>query len=291
MSPQLGGDVDSSKKKILDFEELPADAPRRNIDWLKEWERNRSVEQQPTRDPEKEKVGRLELPISSGKLVEEGSSDKMQAVLGESKRKVSRRDRQATFEKPLIRMPPRSSLRSSPRQGALQLEPLPSQKDLEEEKTDGAVSHREQVSKEILFSRFLSGIIDLCLPVLTGFVFVFSASWILGFDFFMADSLEWAALISVFLFFLTSLFFLTTSQQTPGMYLTQLRIIRDGAEPETDPEDIRLSAILIRVLFFLPVALSGIGLVWGIFDPLRRCGHDFLSGTRIIPEDDSQRSG
>lgn len=251
------------------------------------------MEEQPTQDPLKQKTARSDLPLSSGKRVEEDSSDQKAAVENEkreSKRKVSRRTRQSTFEKPLIRMPPRSNLRSSPRQGALHLEPLPSQKGLEEDKTDVAASQEEQVSREILFSRFLSGIIDLCLPILTGFAFVFSASWILGFDFFMADSLEWAALISVFLFFLTSLFFLTTSQQTPGMYLTQLRIIRDGVETEMDPEDIRLSSILIRVLFFLPVVLSGIGLVWGIFDPLRRCGHDFLSGTRVIPEDDSPRS-
>lgn len=290
-----------SRKKILDFEsETELATGSQQIDWLKEWEDRQRSPGSDTVEKRSPQPEAAEKPAQTDFEEKKDSRSKRDVTPAERegepgderKRTAPRRSRQATFEKPRIRMPPRSNLKTSPRQPALQLEPLPVPRGPEPREADSTHQRtfEEIVSREILFSRFLSGIIDLCLPILVGFAFVFAASWILGFDFFMADSLEWAALISVFVFFLTSLFFFTTSQQTPGMYLTQLRLIRDGIDPEVDREDIGFSAVFIRVLFFLPVVLSGIGLLWSIFDPLRRCGHDFLSGTRVIPEDSPQVS-
>lgn len=287
---------DPSQKKVFDFDDTPDETEARKVDWLKEWEEQQKGSR--TAPSEKKKQEPV-VNESSTKKEDKGKEEDRPAdrtgtadPTGDRRKTTSRRSRPSTVEKPLIRMPPRSHRRTSPRQGALELEPLPVQKSSDTEATDSDNQQvaEEIVSQEILFSRFLSGIIDLCLPLLVGFTFVFSASWILGFDFFMADSLEWVGLISLLVFFLTSLFFFTTSQQTPGMYLTQLRLIRDSTEPQVDREDIGLSAVMIRILFFLPVILSGIGLVWSIFDPLRRCGHDFLSGTRVVPEDYLQGS-
>ena len=134
-----------------------------------------------------------------------------------------------------------------------------------------------RVSKEILFSRFLSGIIDLVLPLLTGFAFTIVASLLLGFDLFVPSSMKWIGLFALSFFLFNSFFFFLSSGRTPGMFVTDLELVGENEE------EITVSSILLRVFFFLPSVLTVVGLGWAIFDPLCRCLHDLLSGTRIEP--------
>ncbi len=119
--------------------------------------------------------------------------------------------------------------------------------------------------------------IDLSLPVLIAFVFSYSASKILNFDFFSANSVQLGVVFSLCFFFLNSFFFLVLSGQTPGMYLTDLQLV--GEESET----VSFQSLLLRVCLFLPVAATVVGLLWSVFDPWCRCVHDRLSKTRVVP--------
>lgn len=133
------------------------------------------------------------------------------------------------------------------------------------------------LSHEVIFSRMLAGMIDLSLPVLIAFVFSYSASKILNFDFFSANSVQLGVVFSLCFFFLNSFFFLVLSGQTPGMYLTDLQLV--GEESET----VSFQSLLLRVCLFLPVAATVVGLLWSVFDPWCRCVHDRLSKTRVVP--------
>ena len=96
-------------------------------------------------------------------------------------------------------------------------------------------------------------------------------------DFFTSDGLLWATAFSIGLFLFTSVFFLATLRQTPGMQFTQLMLkSREGGE-------IPAGCIILRALVFLPSVLSVVGVVWSFFDPLHRCVHDIVSGTYVAP--------
>lgn len=190
-----------------------------------------------------------------------------------------------TFEKPLVRRTSRRTFGSlsagSPRQSRLRLEetsPEMREEALEPEPAD----FPEPVSKEVLFSRVLAGMIDLSLALFQGMAFSLVAAWILDFDFFNASSLNWGGLLSLTFFLLSSLYFLATSGQTPGMYLTDLELIRD-TEIREEEGIVGLGSLLLRVLFFLPVLVTGLGLLWSLLDRRCRCWHDLISGTRIVP--------
>ncbi len=188
---------------------------------------------------------------------------------------------QSTSDKPLIRMPlkPYSVSRSYlPKQKELGLEPL----SLETigsatEQATKNIPEIESVSQEVLFSRLLAGLIDLFFPILVGSLFACSAAWILNFNFFSSVALNLGLLFSFLFFFLNSLFFFFLSGQTPGMYLTDLRLLGD------DSEDIPIKSLCLRIGLFLPVVASLVGLLSCFFDPACRCWHDQLSRTRIVP--------
>lgn len=133
------------------------------------------------------------------------------------------------------------------------------------------------VSREIIFSRILAGIVDLCFPLLISLVFTFSASSVLNFDFISALSMRLGLIFWMSFFVLNSFFFLLLSGQTPGMLLTDLRLVGE------DHEEVSFQSLALRILLFIPITASLVGLIWGIFDPLCRCGHDLLSRTRIVP--------
>ncbi len=133
------------------------------------------------------------------------------------------------------------------------------------------------VSGEVLFSRLLAGSIDLLLPAFTGLLFTFAAASLLNFDFFSMASMNFILVFSFCFYLLNSLFFLLLAGQTPGMYLTDLQLL-----PEK-PGEIGPWPILVRVLIFLPVLATGVGLLWSIFDSSRRCLHDLISGTCVLP--------
>jgi uncharacterized RDD family membrane protein YckC len=131
--------------------------------------------------------------------------------------------------------------------------------------------------KLILLSRILSGLIDLIVIVL------FTGGCIIGADFFsgiaMLDLVSLAnySLLFLLAYFLYSLFFLGTSNQTIGMMITDLRVVgEEGGRP-------LMVQLLGRCFGYLLSLLGlGIGLLWGLFDRESRCLHDRLSNTRIV---------
>lgn len=187
-------------------------------------------------------------------------------------------------EKPLIRTPskPRKNFQSrSPLQRRLVLHgamvgvenPVVSR----EEKVDVRPA---TVSREIIFSRILAGIVDLSLPFFLAALFVLTASMVLNFDLFSPSSIQIGSAFSLCFYFLNSFFFLSLSRQTPGMYLTDLQLVGEKSENFT------IQSLFLRVVLFLPVSFTVVGLIWGVFDPWCRCFHDRISKTRIVPVED-----
>lgn len=162
-----------------------------------------------------------------------------------------------------------------PAQQALSLEPLIA--GVTTSRTRPERDAKPIVSKEILFSRVLAGIVDLLLPIGTAVLFVFTACWLLNLDFFSSSATySWLSLSLAF-YLLNSIYFFWTAGRTPGMFLTDLQL--SGEESEEPP----LDSVIIRILVFLPVAITVIGLVLTLFDSECRGLHDRLSKTKVIP--------
>jgi len=187
---------------------------------------------------------------------------------------------QTVFEEPLVRRKPVRPQPQPPGQKTLSLKPVPlvSERRDEIEETEVFEEDRRRISREVLFSRFLSGIVDIFLPAFLGLAFTVVASLLLGFDLFAPASMKWIGLLAVSFFFFNSLFFLLSSGQTLGMVMTDLRLVS-----EEEGTSISVTAVVLRVLFFIPSVVTVIGLAWAIFDPLCRCLHDLFSRTRIEP--------
>jgi len=136
----------------------------------------------------------------------------------------------------------------------------------------------EGENKLILLSRTLSGMIDLLAIFLCTVAFVVAEDVFSGIETFDQFSFINASVVFVTTYLLYSLFFLGTANQTIGMMMTHLRLAAQaGGRPS-------FGRILSRcVLFVLSVAVLGVGLLWGCFDPESRCLHDHLSGTRVEP--------
>jgi uncharacterized RDD family membrane protein YckC len=183
------------------------------------------------------------------------------------------------LEKQLVRRSSPTGTRGvDSRQRKLQLQTPPEIVASSLREAAASVPSSARVSKEILFSRFLSGIIDLSFPVVLGFSFVLAASRLVDFDFFMANSLEWAAVFSLVLYCVGSSFFLLALGQTPGMILTELRLVSDK-----EGRAVSERQIFLRVALFLPVAATLFGLLWSLFDSRCRTLHDRFTGTRVEP--------
>lgn len=162
-----------------------------------------------------------------------------------------------------------------PSQQALSLEPLIAE--VSKSRVKPEKDAPKAVSKEILFSRILAGILDLLLPVATGVLFVFAACWFLKLDFFSPPATySWVALALGFYFF-NSFYFFWTAGQTPGMSVTDLQLTGE------DSEEPALVSVAIRIVLFLPVVASVVGLAVALFDSECRALHDRLSKTRVIP--------
>jgi len=264
---------------IVSPETLPS---HRQIDWKGELKKKL--------DERVEKKGVKDIPseaAATGPLSEEVEAEppptlfkyKLDRALeksetpGDVEARSKQKQDSTVFDETLVRRKPIRPVRPHPGQKTLRLQvtPPPEGK-VEEEVTE------ETIPKEILFSRFLSGIVDLVLPTLMGFVFTIAASLLLGFDLFSAGSMKWIGLLALSFFFFNSLFFFLVSGQTPGMFVTDLRLVG-----EYEKDQIPTSAILLRVLLFLPSVLTVVGLLWSIFDPFCRCLHDLVSRTRIEP--------
>ena len=235
---------------------------------------------EPTTPPESgEQQGReIEHPLFQYKLGEAEEKDRPERRIVTSSRKVA--SPPITLEKPLIRMSvvgrPRRTRRAEQRK--LRLEPLLSKPAEVPVPGRRDSSHEvEAISREVLFSRLLAGIVDLLSPALIGLFFTFLASEVLNFELFAVSSLRLVFLFSLSFFFFNSFFFLLTSRQTPGMFLTDLQLI------DEESDDPSLGSICLRICLFLPVAATVVGLVSGFFDRRCRCLHDRLSQTRVVP--------
>lgn len=219
----------------------------------------------------------IERPLFQYKLSETEQAPESQRIVTFAKKPDQP---SSPLEKPLIRRPatsrpPRRA--RAPEQQELQLEvPAFEPEGSAISRAAEMVFEPPRVSREILFSRFLAGIIDLLVPVLIGLLFTFVASWVLNFDFFGATSLRLAVVFSLSFYFFNSFFFLLTARQTPGMFLTDLEL------SDEESEEIPFGSICLRICLFLPVAATLVGLLWGFFDPGCRCLHDRLSQTRVI---------
>lgn len=185
---------------------------------------------------------------------------------------------QSLVDKPLIRMPAGSRPLEAPRQQDLRLEAPPPQPGSADAAAVSATS--SELPAEIILSRLLSGIVDASLSVLTGFLFSYTACLILNRDFLLPASVALGGVCSLGFYVLSSSFFLISCGQTPGMYLTELRLVADEVS-----ERVSTGTILLRVVLFLPVAASFFGLCLSLFDRGRRCLHDRLTHTRIVPMD------
>jgi len=161
-----------------------------------------------------------------------------------------------------------------PAQQALSLEPLIAEVTKSRLRPDKDA--KRAVSKEILFSRVLAGILDLLLPVGTAVLFVFAACWFLNLDFFSPSATYSWLLLALGFYLLNSLFFFWTAGRTPGMAVTDLQLTGE------DSEDPAFSSVVIRILLFLPVVATLVGLVLALFDSECRGLHDRLSRTKIV---------
>ncbi len=165
------------------------------------------------------------------------------------------------------------SIPRRPAQQALSLEPL-----LAEVTNSRTLPEREAkraVSKEILFSRVLAGMLDLILPLATAVLFVFAASWFLGLDFFSSSATYSWLLLALGFYLFGSLYFFWTAGRTPGMSATDLQL--SGEDSEEPP----FISVVIRIVLFLPVVATVVGLILALFDSECRTLHDRLSRTKV----------
>ncbi len=131
-------------------------------------------------------------------------------------------------------------------------------------------------SKLILVSRTLAGLVDWILIILCAGAFIIAADSVADIDFIDGFTLALFVALIVAIFFVYSIFFLATSNQTIGMMFTDLRL---AGAAKTRP---RLGQVLLRCpAYLLSILLAGIGLLWAIVDRDGRCLHDRISGTRV----------
>ena len=182
-------------------------------------------------------------------------------------------------QKPLIRRLPGVRVRTIPGKGphqkSLRLDPDRAETAAERGgMSPGALAGKS--GKEILFSRFLAGIIDLVLAGAAGLAFAFAAARLLGVHFPTPEFLLLAAGCGFSVFFLDSVFFLALVQQTPGMMWTSIKVV------PTRGEQLSVVRVIVRIVAFVPAFLSLLGLSWSALDSEHRCLHDLLSGTRVV---------
>jgi uncharacterized RDD family membrane protein YckC len=131
--------------------------------------------------------------------------------------------------------------------------------------------------KLILLSRTLAGLVDLMFVVLCTGIIVIASDFFCGIV--SLDYISYAVCAALFLliYMTYSLFFLSSSTQTIGMMITDLRLVgRNGRRP-------CFRQIAGRCLgYLLSLFILGIGLILGIFDNQNRCLHDRISQTQII---------
>jgi uncharacterized RDD family membrane protein YckC len=131
--------------------------------------------------------------------------------------------------------------------------------------------------KLILLSRTLSGLVDLMLVVLFTGIFIVATDHFWGISVVDSVSIIHFSLLFLLIYFVYSLFFLASANQTIGMMITELRVV--GAE-EGRPKVWQIAGRCC--CFLLSLFGLGIGLLWGLFSRTNSCMHDCLSGTYVV---------
>jgi uncharacterized RDD family membrane protein YckC len=132
-----------------------------------------------------------------------------------------------------------------------------------------------QEGKLILLSRTLSGLVDLIVVLLCTGLFVIAADFAVGIVGLDSVSLIVLGVLFLLIYFLYSLFFLSSSSQTIGMMMTDLRVVGENGRPSLGQLAGRCCAFLLSLLGL------GIGLLLGLFHQDNRCFHDRFSGTYV----------
>jgi uncharacterized RDD family membrane protein YckC len=129
----------------------------------------------------------------------------------------------------------------------------------------------------ILLSRTLAGLIDLIVVLFCTAGFIFATDAYSGVVVLDRISVAHYIVLLLAIFFLYSLFFLATGNQTIGMMITDLRLTAgDGRRPRFRQIVVRCTAYLVSLLAL------GTGLLWGCFSRRSRCLHDTISGTFVV---------
>ncbi len=140
-----------------------------------------------------------------------------------------------------------------------------------------SVPERPGEGKLILLSRTLSGLVDLLIVILCTGAFILAADFISGIEVLDDISLFHYGLLLLALFLLYSIFMLGTANQTMGMMVTDLKVVRArGERPHVGQVVARTIAFLISLLAL------GLGLIWAVFDRKSLCLHDRISGTEVV---------
>jgi uncharacterized RDD family membrane protein YckC len=135
----------------------------------------------------------------------------------------------------------------------------------------------DKEGKLILLSRTLSGLVDLICVVLCTVIFILSADFFSGILFLDSVSLVYFSALFLLVYFVYSLFFLSTSYQTLGMMITDLRVVGTGERPPSFISLLGRCGGYLVSLFGL-----GLGLGWSLLNRENQCLHDRLSGTRVV---------
>jgi uncharacterized RDD family membrane protein YckC len=131
--------------------------------------------------------------------------------------------------------------------------------------------------KLIFLSRTLSGLIDLIFIVLWIGIIIISSDAISGIIVMDFVSLISYSALFLLTYFVYSIFFLASSNQTIGMMITDLRVVGPNRRRPL------IGQIIYRCCGYLVSLFSfGIGLLWGLLDRDSLCFHDRLSHTQVI---------
>ncbi len=130
--------------------------------------------------------------------------------------------------------------------------------------------------KLILLSRTLAGLIDLLIVGLITGSFVMAADIFSGIDVFDTWSRINCVVLLLAVYFLYSVFFLGTANQTVGMMIKDLRLVTDSGGRPGVPQILGRSAG-----FLFSLGAGGIGLLWGCLSPDSLCLHDRFSRTQV----------
>ena len=130
--------------------------------------------------------------------------------------------------------------------------------------------------REVLFSRTLAGLLDLMLALLMGALFGFISATSMSADLTTPAVIEVAGVCALAFWLLNNSFFLFVAHQTPGMMVTDLKLVGERKV------ELGLGRIIWRILLQILSTVSLVGLAWAIFDEQHRCWHDRISHSLVV---------